>query len=191
MTIGSNNGLIHLNSTHSVPQTMNALEAVVRNPGLTVATRMDNSRDAATVGLKMKPTELLIFGNPRAGTPLMIASRPVAIGLPLKALAWEDAYGRLWLSYNNPQYLHKRQKISGVRLGNIAGLRHCAKKLFVELFAVTRIRGTERARKDEEAARKAEVIHRSDDQAVLLAVGLPRHDVLRLSDGRMKIRRVS
>ena len=122
MTLTRDHGLIHLNSPHSVMQTMNALEAVVRSRGLNVAARIDHSRDAASVGLKMRPTQLLIFGNPQAGTPLMLASPLVAIDLPLKALAWEDADGRVWLSYNSPHYLQVRHDLPDDLLGNIAGI---------------------------------------------------------------------
>ena len=120
-TLG-NNGLVHLGSSRSVFETMNALESVVRGRGLNVLARIDHSGDAAKVGLTLPPTQLLIFGNPISGTPLMIAAPTVAIDLPLKALVWQDEQGRVWLTYNNPQYLQERHRIPDQLLKNIAGI---------------------------------------------------------------------
>jgi len=118
-----NQGLVHLESPCTVTETLTRLERLVRSKGLTVLARIDHSGDAARVGLEMRATELLIFGNPKAGTPLMIASPTVAIDLPLKALAWEDADGKVWLSYNSSGYLAERHSIPSVLLQNIAGIR--------------------------------------------------------------------
>src|SRR5438309_7500256 len=87
-------GIVHVSSKYTVPGTLQRLKSVVTSHGLTVFARIDFSGDAAKVGLQMRPTQLLIFGNPKAGTPLMIASPSIAIDLPLKALAWEDATGQ-------------------------------------------------------------------------------------------------
>ena len=122
MTTLRNNGLVHLGSTRSVSQTMNDLESVIRSRGLNVLARIDHSGDAAKVGLTLPPTQLLIFGNPISGTPLMIAAPTVAIDLPLKALVWQDEQGRVWLTYNNPQYLQERHGIPDQLLKNIAAI---------------------------------------------------------------------
>jgi len=117
-----NNGLVHLGSSRSVSETMNALESVVRDRGLNILARIDHSGDAAKASLTLPPTELLIFGNPISGTPLMIATPTIAIDLPLKALVWQDDHGRVWLTYNNPQYLQERHGIPDQLLKNIAGI---------------------------------------------------------------------
>jgi uncharacterized protein (DUF302 family) len=116
------NGIIHLSSPHSVSETLARLEAIVQAKGLTIQARIDHSGDAAKAGLKMQPTQLLIFGNPKSGTPLMVASPSVAIDLPLKALAWQDEDGNVWLSYNSPSYLKERHAIPDNLLQNIAGI---------------------------------------------------------------------
>lgn len=116
------NGLIHLSSPHSVLETFARLETIVQSKGLTIQARIDHSGDAAKVGLTMRPTKLLIFGNPKSGTPLMISSPSVAIDLPLKALAWEDEEGKVWLTYNSPSYLKERHVIPDNLLQNIAGI---------------------------------------------------------------------
>jgi uncharacterized protein (DUF302 family) len=122
MKLELDRGLVHLNSPHSVLDTMNALEAAVRCRGLGVTARIDHRAAAADAGLTMRPTELLIFGNPKAGTPLMLASPLVAIDLPLKALSWQDAEGRVWLSFNSPQYIQERYGIPDVLVANISGI---------------------------------------------------------------------
>jgi uncharacterized protein (DUF302 family) len=98
------------------------LETVVQSKGIAVLARIDHSGDAAKADLEMHPTKLLIFGNAKAGTPLMIASPTVAIDLPLKALVWEDADGKVWLSYNSPNYLKQRHSIPDNLMQNIAGI---------------------------------------------------------------------
>jgi uncharacterized protein (DUF302 family) len=115
-------GLIHLSSPHTVIETLARLETIVRAKGLTILARIDHSGDAAKAGLKMQPTKLLIFGNAKAGTPLMITSPSVAIDLPLKALVWQDDDGKVWLSYNSPDYLKERHAIPENLLQNIAGI---------------------------------------------------------------------
>jgi uncharacterized protein (DUF302 family) len=116
------NGMIHLSSPHTVSETLARLEAIVQTKGLTIQARIDHSGDAAQAGLEMRPTKLIIFGNAKAGTPLMIASPSVAIDLPLKALAWQDEDGNVWLSYNSPDYLRSRHQLPDDLMRNIAGI---------------------------------------------------------------------
>jgi uncharacterized protein (DUF302 family) len=122
------NGLVHLSSAHSVSETMTRLKALVTARGMTILAHIDHSGDAAKVGLKMQPAELLIFGNPKAGTPLMIAAPTLALDLPLKALVWAESEGRVWLSFNSAEYLQQRHNVPENLIGNIAG----ARKLFEE-----------------------------------------------------------
>jgi uncharacterized protein (DUF302 family) len=107
------NGLISKSSRYSAPETMDRLVAVLQSKGMTVFARIDHAAEAEKAGLKMRPSQLLIFGNPKGGTPLMVAAPTVAIDLPLKALAWEDAGGKVWLGYNAPSYLKERHGIDG------------------------------------------------------------------------------
>lgn len=116
-----NSGIIDLPSRYSVPETLARLQSLLKEKGVTVFTLVDHSGEAAKAGLEMRPTQLLIFGSPKAGTPLMVASPSAAIDLPLKALAWEDAQGKVWLSYNAPEYLQQRHGIPADLLKNIAG----------------------------------------------------------------------
>jgi len=97
-----NNGLVHTSSIYSVVDTLRRLETLLEFNGLTIFARVDHSGEAAKVGLQMRPTQLLIFGSPKGGTPLMQAAPTVAIDLPLKALVWEDEHGKVWISYNSP-----------------------------------------------------------------------------------------
>ena len=117
-----NNGIVHLSSPHSVTETLAHLETIVQAKGLTILAKIDHSGDAAKAGLAMQPTKLLIFGNAKSGTPLMIASPSIAIDLPLKALVWQDVDGKVWLSYNSPNYLKERHAIPDDLLQNIAGI---------------------------------------------------------------------
>jgi uncharacterized protein (DUF302 family) len=114
--------MIHLSSSHTVEETLARLETIVQAKGLTILARIDHSGDAAKAGLKMRPTKLLIFGNAKSGTPLMIASPSVAIDLPLKALIWQDGEGKVWLSYNSLNYLKERHAIPENLLQNLAGI---------------------------------------------------------------------
>jgi uncharacterized protein (DUF302 family) len=116
------NGMVHLNSPHSVTETLARLESIVQSKGIAILARIDHSGDAAKAGLEMYPTKLLIFGNAKSGTPLMIASPTVAIDLPLKALVWQDADGKVWLSYNSPACLKQRHGVPDDLLQNIAGI---------------------------------------------------------------------
>jgi len=115
------NGMVHLRSHYSVHETLHRLESVLIAHGLAIFGRVDHSGEAEKVGLKMPPTQVLIFGSPKAGTPLMVASPTLAIDLPLKALVWEDADGTVWLSYNSPEYLQQRHHVPDALITNIAG----------------------------------------------------------------------
>ncbi len=122
MSANPENGLIHLASKYSVVQTMQRLEALLQERGVMIFARIDHSGEAAKVGLTMRPTKLLIFGSPKGGTPLMQAAPSIAIDLPLKALFWEDADGKVWLTYNDPAYLQQRHHFPLELLPNIAGV---------------------------------------------------------------------
>jgi uncharacterized protein (DUF302 family) len=104
----STNGIVSIPSRHSVDETVEKLQSLLQAKGVTLFALVDHSGEATRVGMKMPPTKLLIFGNPRAGTPLMLASPSIAIDLPLKVLVWQDAEGKVWLSWNSPEYLAKR-----------------------------------------------------------------------------------
>ena len=101
-------GLTTIPSSRGPKDTMDRLEAEVKAKGLTVFVRVDHAAGAADVGLSLRPTELLIFGNAKGGTPLMQAIQTIGVDLPLKALVWQDATGKTWLSYNDPGWLAKR-----------------------------------------------------------------------------------
>jgi uncharacterized protein (DUF302 family) len=118
---GTKDGMIQTRSTHSFAETFERLESAVASRGLAVFASIDFSGDAAKAGLAMRPTRLLVFGNPRAGTPLMVAAPTLAIDLPLKVLVSEDESG-VWLSYNSPQYLQSRHGIPEELLKNISGI---------------------------------------------------------------------
>ena len=106
-------GVISVRSAHDVRTTMDRLESAVRAAGLNVFDRIDHAAGAAKVGLTLRPTQLLIFGNPKVGTRLMHCSQRAALDLPMKALVWEDANGHVWLSYNDPAYLAARHHAQG------------------------------------------------------------------------------
>jgi uncharacterized protein (DUF302 family) len=120
MTPDSGSGIITLPSQHSVDQTVERLQTLLRAKGVTLFVLVDHSGEAAKVGMKLPPTKLVMFGNPKAGTPLMLAAPSVAIDLPLKLLVWEDAQGKVWLSYNSPAYLQQRHGVPEALLPNIA-----------------------------------------------------------------------
>jgi uncharacterized protein (DUF302 family) len=101
-------GLVTAPSAHDVKETIDRLENDMKSKGMTIFARIDHAAGAKAVGLSLRPTELLIFGNAMAGTPLMQAQQTLGIDLPLKALAWEDASGKVWLSYNDPGWLATR-----------------------------------------------------------------------------------
>lgn len=107
MTAASN-GIVELPSKHSVDETVEKLKKILDAKGITLFALVDHSGEAEKVGMKMPPTKLLIFGNPKAGTPVMLAAPSIALDLPLKILVFEDEQGRAWLSYNSVQYLRER-----------------------------------------------------------------------------------
>lgn len=104
-------GMITTKSPYSAKETMARLEAIAKQQGLTIFARIDHSAGAAKVGITLRPTELLIFGNPKGGTPFMQCAQTVGIDLPLKALVWEDALAQTWLGYNDPAYLAQRHGV--------------------------------------------------------------------------------
>lgn len=115
-------GLVTRQSPHSAQQTMDRLESVVRNKGLTIFARIDHARGAETIGKTLRPTEVIIFGNPKGGTPFMQCAQTVGIDLPLKALVWEDASGQTWLSYNDPAYLAQRHGVDPAECAVVGNL---------------------------------------------------------------------
>jgi uncharacterized protein (DUF302 family) len=115
-----NNGIVNVASNHSVDEMVEKLKNILQSKGVTMFALVDHSGEAEKVGLKMRPTKLLIFGSPKAGTPLMLAAPSIAIDLPLKILVWEDAQGKVWLSYNSPEYLEQRHSLPHDLLQNIA-----------------------------------------------------------------------
>jgi uncharacterized protein (DUF302 family) len=115
------NGLLQVASKYSVDETVGRLESILGERGLMVFAVVDHSGEAEKVGLKMRPTKLVIFGSPNGGTPLMVAAPTVAIDLPLKALVWEDIEGKVWVSYNSPEYLQQRHGVPEELIKNIAG----------------------------------------------------------------------
>jgi uncharacterized protein (DUF302 family) len=121
MTTAADNGLIHLRSSYSVAETAKRLEASLLAHGVTIFCRVDHSGEAEKAGLHMPATQLLVFGSLKGGTPLMLASPTIAIDLPLKALIWQDAGGKVWLSYNSPEYLQQRHNVPPELIQNIAG----------------------------------------------------------------------
>jgi uncharacterized protein (DUF302 family) len=113
-------GIVTLPSRHSVDRTVQKLEAILQAKGVKLFALVDHSGEAEKAGIEMRPTKLLIFGNPKAGTPLMLAAPSIAIDLPLKILVWEDADAKVWVSYNAPSYLEARHGLPPELLQNIA-----------------------------------------------------------------------
>jgi len=120
LAVQKEEGIVKIPSHHSVGETVDKLKAILQSKGVTLFALVDHSGEAEKVGLKMPPTKLLIFGNPKGGTPLMLASPSVAIDLPLKILIAEDAQGRVWISYNSAEYLKDRHGLPENLLPNIA-----------------------------------------------------------------------
>jgi uncharacterized protein (DUF302 family) len=114
------NGVLQVASKYSVDATVQRLESVLAERGIRVFALIDHSGEAEKVGMKMRPTKLVIFGNPKGGTPVMVAAPSVAIDLPLKALVAEDAAGKVWVSYNSPEYLQQRHSVPEELIKNIA-----------------------------------------------------------------------
>jgi uncharacterized protein (DUF302 family) len=124
----ANEGIVNKPSNHSVEQTVDRLRSILQSKGVTLFALIDHSGEAEKVGMKMSPTKLLIFGNPKAGTPLMLAAPSSALDLPLKILVWEDVQGKAWVSYNSPVYLQERHKLVPALLQNIAVVETLAAK---------------------------------------------------------------
>lgn len=120
MTASTPNGVISVRSNHSVDETVDKLKAILQSKAVILFAVVDHSGEAEKVGLKMPATKLLIFGSPKAGTPLMLAAPSIAIDLPLKILVSEDVEGKTWLSYNSPEYLRQRHGLPQELLANIA-----------------------------------------------------------------------
>jgi len=116
-----NFGLVVVRSRHSVDETVQRLQAAFIGKGIQVFAVIDHSGEAEKVGLKMRPTKVLIFGSPKGGTPLMVAAPSLAIDLPMKALVAEDAGGEVWVTYNSPDYLQERHGVPADLIKNLAG----------------------------------------------------------------------
>lgn len=125
----ADNGLISVSSTHSVGETVDRLAKLVEAHGLAVFARIDHAAGAARVGMPLRPTELLIFGNPQGGTPLMQDRQAAGIDLPLKALAWEDADGKVWLAYNDPAWIAARHGLGPTSAKALAAMTAALGKL--------------------------------------------------------------
>jgi uncharacterized protein (DUF302 family) len=121
-------GIVTIPSNHSVDETVDRLKNILQSKGVTLFAVIDHGGEAEKVGMKMPPTKLLIFGSPKAGTPLMLAAPSIAIDLPLKILVWQDAQGKVWLSYNSPEYLKDRHGLPADLLPNIAVVQMLAAK---------------------------------------------------------------
>ena len=126
--IGKEKGIVKVASNHSVEQTVDRLKSILQSKGFTLFALVDHSGEAEKVGMKMPSTKLLIFGSPKGGTPLMLATPSLAIDLPLKILVSEDAQGKVWLSYNSPEYLQERHGFPQEMLQNIAVVGALASK---------------------------------------------------------------
>ncbi|MFZ0737838.1 MAG: DUF302 domain-containing protein [Candidatus Acidiferrales bacterium] len=124
----TNNGILSKKSNHSVHETLDRLKGALQAKGVTLFAIVDHSGEAAKVGLKMRPTKLAIFGNPKGGTPLMVAAPSIAIDLPLKILISEDAEGKVWISYNSPAYLQERHGLPPELVQKIAVVEAFAAK---------------------------------------------------------------
>ena len=109
----ANDGLVSVKSAHDVSTTADRLEAVLKKKGMKVFNRIDHAKGAKSVGNNLRPTELIIFGNPKIGSVLMNCAQTIAIDLPQKALIWQDGGGQVWLSYNNPALLANRHRMAG------------------------------------------------------------------------------
>jgi len=120
------NGILNKRSNYSVDETLERLKQTLQRKGITIFAIVDHSGEAEKVGLKMRPTKLVVFGSPKAGTPLMLAAPGIAIDLPLKILISEDPGGNVWVSYNSPAYLQERHGLSQELLQNIAVVKTLA-----------------------------------------------------------------
>ena len=128
MAVSAGNGIISQPSNHRVEETVEKLKAMLEAKGVKIFAIVDHSGEAEAVGMKMRPTKLVIFGNPKAGTPLMLAAPSVAIDLPLKVLVTEDENGKVWISYNSAEHLKQRHNLPAELLPNIAVMEALAAK---------------------------------------------------------------
>jgi uncharacterized protein (DUF302 family) len=117
--IEKHEGIINKPSNRSVDETVNRFKEILQSKGITLFALIDHSGEAEKVGMKMRPTKLLIFGSPKAGTPLMLATPSIAIDLPLKILVWEDSHGKVWLSFNSAEFLKERHNLPQDLVPNI------------------------------------------------------------------------
>jgi uncharacterized protein (DUF302 family) len=118
----THNGLTTIASAHSVAETIERLVATITPLGMNVFARIDHAAGAASIGMPLRPTLLLLFGNPKGGTPLMQDKQTAGIDLPLKALAWEDANGKVWLSYNEAAWIAQRHGLGAASAGAVAAM---------------------------------------------------------------------
>ena len=128
MTLDKGDGIVNIASNHSVDETVEKLKGILQAKGVKLFALVDHSGEAERAGKKMRPTKLLIFGNPKGGTPVMLAAPSIALDLPLKILIWEDAHGKVWVSYNSPAYLQKRHGVPQELLQNITVVETLAAK---------------------------------------------------------------
>ena len=128
MAAQKGSGLIDIRSSHSVDETVEKLKGILQAKGIALFALVDHSGAAIKAGMKMRPTKLLIFGNPKGGTPVMLAAPSSAIDLPLKILIWEDAQGKVWVTYNSLAYLQERHNLPPEVLPNINVIEALAKK---------------------------------------------------------------
>ena len=135
-SLGSIEGLTSIRSSFGPKETMDRLDAEIRAKGMEVFARIDHAAGAAEVGLTLRPTELVIFGNARGGTPLMQASQTTGIDLPLKVLVWQDAADKTWLSYNEPSWIAQRH--------SVANAEHVVSKMAAALSAMARTAADDR-----------------------------------------------
>ncbi len=130
-------GLVSIASTFGPKETAERLEAAIKSKGLTVFARVDHAAGAAAVGMALRPTEVLMFGNAKGGTPLMQAAQTIGIDLPLKALVWQDAAGDIWLGYNDPAWLAQRHGIGPEAAATVAALGTMLRAVAGEATAAT------------------------------------------------------
>jgi len=128
MTEAAANGIISIQSRHSVDATLDKLKGILDTQGVKIFALIDHSGEAEKAGMPMRNTKLLIFGNPKGGTPLMLAAPTAALDLPLKILVWEDADGKVWLTYNSVEFIRQRHSLTAALSANIAVIDTLARK---------------------------------------------------------------
>ncbi|MGD0941190.1 MAG: DUF302 domain-containing protein [Terracidiphilus sp.] len=128
MSFNESRGIVDIPSNHSVDQTVERFKGILEAMGVTLFALVDHSGEAQKAGMMMPPTKLLIFGSPKAGTPVMLAAPSIAIDLPLKVLIWEDSRGKAWISYNSTEYLQQRHGAPAELMRNLAVVETLAAK---------------------------------------------------------------